>query len=128
MALVIMTICWLTWATSPSFADSYNYNNVIQSNYSSSSSSNTCDLFISSRGVTEKVASGHLSTFLAHVRAVRERYAGNSHTAAIRLHGPLVRKEPQRPWFTKMTVHRLSIEYIFHGFFSRVLMYYLNGL
>ena len=62
MALVIMTICWLTWATSPSFADSYTYNNVIQTNISSSSSPYYPAIFIFGDSLIDNGNNNHLFT------------------------------------------------------------------
>lgn len=60
-----------------------------------------CDLVISANGKTEKIASGLLNPFLAHLKAARDQMAKGGYSIIL---------EPEAgrdaAWFTKATVER----------------------
>ncbi|MCO5558282.1 hypothetical protein L7F22_011861 [Adiantum nelumboides] len=76
----------------------------------SSPSSSRCELYISAKGQTEKLACGLLKTFISHVRAAKELYAAGA-GLTLRLEGPHVYNGSKRPWFTKGTLERF-IHYV----------------
>ncbi|EFJ33251.1 hypothetical protein SELMODRAFT_85048 [Selaginella moellendorffii] len=63
-----------------------------------------CELLISSHGVSEKLASGLLKPFLAHLRAAEEQIAVGGYS--IRLEPPIDGNQGKASWFTKGTMQR----------------------
>eukprot|EP01018_Ginkgo_biloba_P027748 Gb_39029 [translate_table: standard] len=61
-----------------------------------------CELFVSGRGETEKLASGLLKPFITHLRAAEEQAARTGHL--IKLEIP--ENQNEAPWFTKGTLER----------------------
>ncbi|OEL21895.1 hypothetical protein BAE44_0017089 [Dichanthelium oligosanthes] len=60
-----------------------------------------CELVVSGNGRTEKIASGSVKPFVAHLRAAVEQASAQSPPAAIRL-----QLERRAPWFSKGTLER----------------------
>ncbi|WVZ66678.1 hypothetical protein U9M48_015867 [Paspalum notatum var. saurae] len=60
-----------------------------------------CELVVSGNGRTEKIASGSVKPFVAHLRAAEEQASAQPPPAAIRL-----QLERRAPWFSKGTLER----------------------
>lgn len=70
-----------------------------------------CDLVISANGKTEKLASGLLNPFLAHLKAAQEQMAKGGYSI-------ILEPEPgsDASWFTKGTVERFVLVFFFPPF------------
>lgn len=60
-----------------------------------------CELVVSGNGRTEKIASGSVKPFVAHLRAAEEQASAQPPPPAIRL-----QLERRAPWFSKGTLER----------------------
>lgn len=60
-----------------------------------------CELVVSGNGRTEKIASGSVKPFVAHLRAAEEQASAQPPLPAIRL-----QLERRAPWFSKGTLER----------------------
>lgn len=72
-----------------------------------------CELFVSGGGKTEKIASGFLKPFLAHLKVSEEQSA--EAVDSIKLN--VDRKTKDGTWFKKGTVERLDIECLIKSLF-----------
>jgi hypothetical protein len=73
-----------------------------------------CELVVSGNGRTEKIASGSVKPFVAHLRAVEEQAAEQPPQPAIRL-----QLERRAAWFSKGTLER-SVDYSMYPAVSSV--------
>jgi hypothetical protein len=70
-------------------------------NAAPSGSLRRCELVVCGNGRTEKIASGSVKPFVAHLRAVEEQASAQPPPPAIRL-----QLERPAPWFSKGTLER----------------------
>jgi hypothetical protein len=61
-----------------------------------------CDLVVIANGRKEKIASGLLNPFVAHLKVAQEQIAKGGYSITLEPHA-----EVDAPWFTRGTVERL---------------------